>query len=298
MTSAAGESALTFACGADRLVGILHRPPGPASAGVVIVVGGPQYRIGSHRQFLLLARALAAAGCAVLRFDCRGMGDSDGVFPGFAAIEDDIAAAVEALLQAVPGLERVVLWGLCDAASAISFYAPKDARIAGLVLLNPWVRSEATEARTYLRHYYRQRLFDPEFLRKAARGKFNPFAAGRAFLGTLWRTLGAQDGSQDADGLALPERMAVGCEAFGGPLLLIISGRDLTAKEFEDCAAGSARWQRLWATGRILRQEIPDADHTFSRRAWRDQVAEWTRDWILHRLPETQRGARAAARER
>ena len=39
---------------------------------MVIVVGGPQYRAGSHRQFTLLARHIAAAGYPVLRFDARG----------------------------------------------------------------------------------------------------------------------------------------------------------------------------------------------------------------------------------
>jgi dienelactone hydrolase len=58
------ESALTFNC-ADALGGVLARPEQPTRRGV-IVVGGPQYRVGSHRQFLQLARALAAEG--VFRF--------------------------------------------------------------------------------------------------------------------------------------------------------------------------------------------------------------------------------------
>jgi alpha/beta superfamily hydrolase len=45
---------------------------------VLVIVGGPQYRAGSHRQFTLLARSLAEQGFAVLRFDYRGMGDSTG----------------------------------------------------------------------------------------------------------------------------------------------------------------------------------------------------------------------------
>ena len=63
------ERALAFACGDERLVGILHEATGECATGVLIVVGGPQYRVGSHRQFVLLARDLAAAGFAVMRFD-------------------------------------------------------------------------------------------------------------------------------------------------------------------------------------------------------------------------------------
>ena len=47
------------------------------------MVGGPQYRVGSHRQFTLMARAFAAAGYPVLRFDYRGIGDSEGESRGF-----------------------------------------------------------------------------------------------------------------------------------------------------------------------------------------------------------------------
>jgi hypothetical protein len=56
------EEALAIPCGAERLVGILAKPSVCGDTGVVIVVGGPQYRAGSHRQFVLLARTLAAAG--------------------------------------------------------------------------------------------------------------------------------------------------------------------------------------------------------------------------------------------
>lgn len=68
------EHALAFACNDSWLYGILSIPENTSSRGVLVVVGGPQYRAGSHRQFTLLARDLAAYGVPVLRFDCRGMG--------------------------------------------------------------------------------------------------------------------------------------------------------------------------------------------------------------------------------
>ena len=67
------EEALVFGCGGEALVGVLARPDAPAARGVLIVVGGPQYRAGSHRQFTHLARELARNGIASLRFDYRGM---------------------------------------------------------------------------------------------------------------------------------------------------------------------------------------------------------------------------------
>ena len=58
------EQTTAFACAGETLLGILAEPQTPAHTGVVVVVGGPQYRVGSHRQFVLLSRALAAAGFA------------------------------------------------------------------------------------------------------------------------------------------------------------------------------------------------------------------------------------------
>ena len=129
------ERVLLFTCQGLSLPGILHPGAPGASRGVLVVVGGPQYRVGSHRQFVLLARDLAAAGVPVLRFDCRGMGDAEGEFPGFEDLDADLAAAIDAFFTQVPSLREVVIWGLCDAASAALFYAGSDARVRGLVLL-------------------------------------------------------------------------------------------------------------------------------------------------------------------
>src|ERR1700760_457890 len=117
------ERVLTFDCQGDALVGVLSEPSAPRETGVVIVVGGPQYRAGSHRQFVLLARAIARQGFAVLRFDVRGMGDSAGSPRDFENIGEDVDAAIAALMQQVPAVRQVALWGLCDGASAALLHA-------------------------------------------------------------------------------------------------------------------------------------------------------------------------------
>lgn len=282
------EIPISFRCGDADLVGMVHRPDVPSGSprrGVLIVVGGPQYRIGSHRQFLLLARALSEAGIAAMRFDYRGLGDSGGEFAGFENIDDDIRAAADAFQQAVPGLEEIVLWGLCDAASAILFYAPGDSRITASVLLNPWVRSETGYAKTQLRHYYLQRLTSREMWSKIFRGRFRLFDSLGSFFGTV-RTATSESNKEDdnagdnAGGNPLADRMADGLAQYARPVLLIMSGNDLTAREFDDAVKASPRWQTLIADGRMSRRDLPAADHTFSRRAWRDDVAGITIDWI------------------
>jgi exosortase A-associated hydrolase 1 len=278
------QQALAFDCGGDTLYGILHRPASSAPAGrrgVVIVVGGPQYRAGSHRQFVLLARALAARGVPVLRFDYRGMGDSEGSPRSFESVDADLRAAIDALLMAVPGLAEVALWGLCDGASAAVFYARHDPRVTGIALLNPWVRTEAGAARATLKHYYRARLLQPALWRKIASGRFELRAALRSAWGLLrsTRTTQAPDAAPDG-GASLPERMHMGLRGFDGRVLLMLSGADLTAQEFSGVAAGSASWRALVAAPRVTRHTLAGADHTCSRAAWRDQVADWTCNWI------------------
>jgi uncharacterized protein len=281
--SSLNEEAVMFPCAGQHLLGILHHAEGASRTGILIVTGGPQYRIGSHRQFLLLAREFAAAGVPAFRFDHRGTGDSEGDFPGFEHIGDDIAAAITAFLEQAPGLEQVVLWGICDAASAILLSAPRDRRVAGMVLVNPWVREPEGEARAMVKYYYGQRFLDPQFWRKLLSGGVDVRAALRGFAGGLAAWIGA--GKSAATGPAatatapLSRRMAEGLAAFEGPVGLILSGRDLTAREFEDAAADAA-WRKLLSDPRVSRHDLPSADHTFSRRVWREHVAAWTLAWL------------------
>ena len=102
------EEPFVFRHGGDDLLGIVHRAGTDARVGVLIVVGGPQYRIGSHRQFLLVARALAAAGVPVMRFDYPGMGDSGGRFPGFENTDDEIRSAIDAFFARVGRHNEVI----------------------------------------------------------------------------------------------------------------------------------------------------------------------------------------------
>ncbi|MDB5838838.1 MAG: hydrolase 1, exosortase system-associated, partial [Herminiimonas sp.] len=175
------ERTICFACEDCWLYGVLSMPERPVSRGVLIAVGGPQYRVGSHRQFTLLARYLASHGVPVMRFDYRGMGDSEGEARDFEDVDQDLRAAVDQFMREVPALEELALWGLCDAASAVLFYAHRDPRVTGLALLNPWVRTDSGIAKTYLKHYYLRHLFGRDLWKKILRGEFDYGAAVRSF---------------------------------------------------------------------------------------------------------------------
>ena len=274
------EKPFVFECLGEKLLGIVALPETPQHTGVLIVVGGPQYRAGSHRQFLLLSRRLAAAGYPVMRFDYRGMGDSSGEQRGFEAVDGDIAAAIEAFMAASPGLERVVLWGLCDAASACLLYlhAHKDERLGGLVLLNPWVRSAATLARAHIKHYYVQRLLQPEFWRKLLSRQLD---IGRAIGGLLGSLKNARQTNSPANReLSFQEKMCCAMTESVLPTLLILSGNDYTAKEFVEATQIAPAWQQVLAQKRVSTCKLADADHTFSSASWRLAVEEATLGWL------------------
>lgn len=276
------ERAIVFPCAGEQLLGVIASPDQVANTGILIVVGGPQYRAGSHRQFLLLARALAAAGYPAMRFDYRGMGDSTGEQRNFESVSEDIGAAVDAFMATSPGLERIVLWGLCDAASASLLYwdATRDQRIGGLTLLNPWVRSEATLARAHIKHYYVQRMLQPEFWRKLLGGQLGVGRAVGSFLNSLRqaRQAGGNAGSQTQR--SFQARMLHGLKAFPGTTLVILSGDDYTAKEFIEGTKVNPDWQAALSGRNVIIKEVAEADHTFSSGEWRAAVEALTIGWL------------------
>ncbi|MDQ2780216.1 MAG: hydrolase 1, exosortase A system-associated [Pseudomonadota bacterium] len=280
------EACVAFDCVGDRMLGIVSLPGNGASnhtdIGVVIIVGGPQYRAGSHRQFVMLARHLAASGHPTLRFDCRGMGDSSGAPRNFESFSNDIGAAVDALQRAAPTVQRVVLWGLCDAASAALLYGDENAdpRVAGLALLNPWVRSEASLARTQVKHYYRQRLMQRAFWKKLLSGG----VAVGAVTG-LASNLRAAAGRTSTAGSAAStasyqDRMARAWQAFDRPVLLMLSDDDYTAREFDEYTTADARWRAALREHPPKRVPIAGADHTCSAPEAQRAAEVATSTWL------------------
>ncbi|GHU29381.1 hydrolase 1, exosortase A system-associated [Betaproteobacteria bacterium] len=280
------ELPLPFSLEDEALLGVAAIPETPRDCGVLVVVGGPQYRAGSHRQFLLLSRRLAGEGYPVLRFDCRGMGDSGGTMRSFEDLSGDIGAAIDAFQRQCPQLRRYVLWGLCDAASAILIYlhATGDVRIDGIVLLNPWVRSDEGLAQTHIKHYYGQRLMQREFWSKLFSGKLN---VASSLLGLLKTARKARQKTDDPNrvnranhALSFRDRMTEGLKLFRGEVLLILSERDYTAREFIEYSSIHPAWSGLLKDGKVCKVEMPDADHTFSSAAWRAGVEDETLHWL------------------
>ncbi len=155
---------LNFACEGATCFGTLDVGDGTplaATTGLLIVSGGNEVRVGSHRGMAKLAADLVTEGFPAFRFDRRGIGDSAGTNNGFESSGPDIAAALNAFRAAQPQLERVVAFGNCDAATALLLHRPPG--IDALMLTNPWIVEVAANeaAPATARAYYADRLRSP-----------------------------------------------------------------------------------------------------------------------------------------
>jgi len=164
---------IAFPCGDATLAGSLDLYKG-SRTGVLLVIGGSQTRIGSHRMYERLSKSLAEKGYSCLRYDRRGVGDSDGEDPGFRGSGPDLKAAADAFRAEVPGLERIVGFGLCDGASALALYGD-EAGLDGLILANPWLveAAEGEPAPAAVRAHYRKRLLSWEGWKRLLTGAVN-----------------------------------------------------------------------------------------------------------------------------
>ena len=120
------------------------------------------------------------------------------------------------------------------------------------------MRSEATLARTHVKHYYAQRLLQPEFWKKLLRGKVGT----QAIRGLAHNAILARQAPVSSR--AYPERMASAWRGFAGAFHLVLSENDYTAKEFLQYVAHSPTWRGAFEQPHVQRTDVPGADHTFS----------------------------------
>lgn len=269
------ESAISFQIAGQSSLGLMHHPKDAIDTGVLIVVGGPQYRIGSHRQFIQLSRFLATQGISSFRFDYRGMGDNVGKKATFEQIDTDISDAITAFMQNNSTIKKVVIWGLCDAASAALMYGFQDPRVNGLVLLNPWLENQQAKAKTMVKFYYLHRILSLTFWRRLFSGNVNVMKGVKEASVSISETVK----SEQYQAQSYQERMRHGIENFSGRICLILSGNDLTAREFKQQIQDHSSWQ-VMSKSEHQNHYLRDADHTFSSIEYKNKVAEITGEFI------------------
>jgi len=98
----------------ERVFSALHLPLRPASRAIVMCHPLGEEKLWAHRVFVTFARDMAAAGFAVLRFDYRGEGDSDGRFEqsDLETRIEDVSLAVDSVRSLIRSVTDVTLLGL------------------------------------------------------------------------------------------------------------------------------------------------------------------------------------------
>ena len=118
----------------ERLSGILSGEPHANGEVLVLLNAGTMPRVGPFRLYVDLARELAAQGRAVFRLDLPGVGEAPLLSD--AGELEVLASALDAL-QARFGCRRFAVGGICSASDVAWRLSERDARVSGLLLLDP-----------------------------------------------------------------------------------------------------------------------------------------------------------------
>ena len=104
MTDLTTREQLTILGPAGALEAVLDAPPAPLAAVVVCHPHPPDGGTMHHKVPMAIARVLVQLGCAALRFNFRGVGQSEGAYDRGVGETEDALAAADWLRARYPGL--------------------------------------------------------------------------------------------------------------------------------------------------------------------------------------------------
>jgi pimeloyl-ACP methyl ester carboxylesterase len=267
------------------LVGIISAAPNPLSDApmVVILNAGIIHRVGANRMHVPLARALAAAGFAALRFDLSGIGDSEPRVDALSPLEGSLADIREVIdsLESTRQVRRYVLVGLCSGADHAILYSGRDKRVVGVALLDPSV----PRTRGYYQRYYFRRLLSTRSWLNLLRGR-NP----------VWRRLRSR---------AAPPQEEGGDQGTTAPSLQSAEVKAFLQNAYQGALANDNQVLALFTEGREdihnYREQLVDAfptlkwgtqleldyfydcDHTFTTEVCQKRLIEVVVNWVRKR---------------
>jgi hypothetical protein len=275
------EKAVRFGTTAP-LVGVVTEPLGqavsPERPAVIFLNSGILHHVGACRMYVNAARALAARGFTVMRFDHAGIGDSEVRREAMPFEQGAIIDTRDAMshLTSTKGAQKFVLMGLCSGADMSFRVAGQDPRVVGLVQLDAWAYRTAGY---YLRHYGK---------RARDLGAWTRFA-GRLARKALRRGASAAVAERGADTVGaeyrrkFPPREDVARDLGalldrGTRMLYLFSGGQEEHYNYREQYRASFRSVNFRDQVRV--EYLPDADHLFSGLEHQRFVIEAMTEWM------------------
>lgn len=284
--SSGNEIAFAFPCQGEELIGFIHQGDPACEIGLLtLVAGGPQYRAGVGRQLINLGRRLASEGIPVMRFDHRGTGDGEGDgMRRFAAMHDDIAAAIAQFKKHTPNLRGIILWGGCDSATTALINAYKFPEVICVIAGNPFVSSSVTANKVARKHYL-SRLTQASFWKKVVSMEYNIGDYVGAFAKKLRTKFSTKPANVSGNTTTHSSAnflvdLQTGMREFNGKVLFLMGDRFLLSDEFDMLMDSSPQWRAIYKKSGFERIDIKGGDQVFSSADAQARMFDEVTVWI------------------
>ena len=261
---------------AGTLVGIVTSVPqvNAENPAVILLNPGIVHRAGPGRIYVKIARALAAGGFTVLRFDFSGIGDSTVRLDNrrFEESSVDEARTAMSFLHATRRCSSFILMGGCSGAAVSLETAGSDRRAAGVIAINfPARADEESAGHRSDGHYYRNvALRSLKSWRKLLTGQSDYRKIGRVLVQTTKRAFlcRSQESVSDRQFRAKLRELV----AHQVHLTFICSQGDVLLEDLRQ--AGGRDFKQLCAQGKAACEIISGSDHTFSSLYDQERLVE------------------------
>lgn len=256
------------------LIGVFSEPttelPGKRRAVIVSNVG-MHHRAGPFRLYVKMARRLADAGVAVLRFDMSGMGDSlprhDATTPAERAARD-LDDAMRWLTESA-GIEEFILVGLCSGVDSAHAAATRDSRVKGAVFIDGYVYpTNGFRVRKFTVRFLQLGRWQRYFLRGLRDGRRNGKLLAEATV--FERNLPTHDQFR-RDVAEMTHRRT-------GLLFVFTSGvmhEFNSLRQLNEMLGSAPDWQHIES------ELMPQANHVFSSAEQRGMLLSRLEQWVL-----------------
>jgi len=240
-----------------RVWGVLHIPKRIPAPGIVFCHGFTGTRVESHQLFVHAARHLCERGFAVLRFDFRGSGESEGLFQDMTIsgeIEDLKTALSWFLRRKEVVKDKIWVNGLSLGGVVTVLTVARDPRVKAVSL---WSTPSDFTSFSQVEPGFHHRLLEQGYVDLSS-----GYRIGKAFLMDLGK-----------------HRVTEAVSKIAPRPLLIVHGK-------KDDVVPLWHGERLYGAAGEPKEKffVEGADHTYKRWDWQWTVIRHTADWFEKNL--------------